>query len=363
MEEERAEEAPESEAEGPAQEETVLEEIKEKQTLRNNLHAQLKRLQADMAKLEGFLSSMGADTSAKVDSKLLSLLTTTNPSCAKTSPTSDSPSLAPQFTNPIQLGEKPLPYLQLFAPGNLQLSTRTISRTSKSRLQTLQILTLSAPPPWPPQMFSAVFEVLTDAVDARIESVKLKQPRRGSWSATHHKPLYNWIYSRLEDPLHKLDIGTIVWGMGRYFDECITRAKSLHRLDCLYNMSDVGEAVNFDNKTDLSSDDAKALIPYMASFQLEINAPPPNGKRKCGRLSRIGIGPKMLLSWVIELDWTGEVHTRMDVAASGVSRKVQEVVKGLFGKLERRKGVVGAMGDIWGLVTRQEWLDEARTEI
>src|SRR6202000_1968331 len=101
----------------------------------------------------------------------------------------------------------------------------------------MHILRIEAPAPWLPNALSCVFEVAVDAENAQIEHVELKDAmmavtRRRKSS---RDDIYKWVDDRSEQPLHRLDVSGMVWGMGRWFDAAVERAKVFRWIDLKYN--------------------------------------------------------------------------------------------------------------------------------
>lgn len=243
-----------------------------------------------------------------------------------------SPAGAGSFANPLFSTatdeEKATQYLTLFAPGDMRLSSSTETKKVDGRTKIIHSLSLTAPPPWPVHTAMFTFEVVVDAEDAQVENVSRKyssvhKPRRGPPIGIH-----KWVVQRLGHPLHQLDVGGIIWGVGQWFTASVERARIFHQLD-LQSAIFPGKQVP---KT-LTERDAITLLPYLYQTQCRVGRPPGSKRSK----------KKILLVWDINIDWTGEVKSDIDIVAHGVSAAAGSGLKAVFRSLIPVKGVSTAL--------------------
>lgn len=289
--------------------ETLLVEPSEKESTLQSLRSQLEKLKMEVSKLDAAVEN------DKIDDSIISLLF-------------PSPAEAGNFANPLFSTatdeEKAAQYLTLFAPGDMRLSSSTETKKVDGRTKIVHTLSLTAPPPWPVHTAMFTFEVVVDAEDAQVEQVTRKynsvhKPRRGPPIGIH-----KWVVQRLGHPLHQLDVGGIIWGVGQWFAASVERARIFHQLD-LQSAIFPGKPVS---KT-LTERDAITLLPYLYQTQCRVGREPGTKRSK----------KKILLVWDINIDWTGEVKSDIDIVAHGVSATAELGLKAVFRSLIPVKGV------------------------
>ena len=320
------------------------EEILQKQSLRDELAGQLGRLQTEMSRLEAVLEDSSKATTTKSDTDILELLTTKNPSCAAVDANLSTRSSSPTLPNPIDLGSNAIPFLTLFAPGNLQLHETTTSSLIDGRPHQTRLLELSAPRPWPAHVFGARISVSSDVQDHRITSMEvvLLRPRNG------HRNFRAWMRKRSSSPLQRYDVGGFIWGLGSWWTECVKRAMVWRSLDETFNHKPKNKGGNVAEVADVGPQDVPLLLPYLARTMMEYSLTDPAGASISGKNRQSGgFRRKVLLTWDMELDWTGEVDPHVDVCATGISKDSQIKVKEVFERLKELKGVSGAMEGVW----------------
>ena len=357
--EEIPDEAQESDAEAPAEEEEeplVPEAVLQKRSLRDSLSAQLARLQSDLASLETALLDSGKDNSNSGDTSpsLLALLTTANPSCAEVTSEHDyhlSPS--PTVPNPTALGSKPLPYLTLFAPGNLQLHSTISTSAINGKAHQIHALELLAPEPWPAHIFGARIKVTVDVEEKQVRDVEVvkMRPEMG------HQGLREWVEKRLEvgNGLHRYDVGGLVWGIGRWWEECVKRAEEWKKLEGrLNNKSSKKRKDAQEDAQVVREEDVKTLLPHLARTSMEFEL----GVSK--RITRSKKSPgepkqeltKVMLLWDLLLDWTGEADATVGVAVTGMGDRGEKGIKDAFGMIFKRDGVFTAMEGVLSVLAK-----------
>lgn len=312
------------------------EAITGKCKVRDDLNNQLVRLQAETARLENALRTE-EDTEEGFDHDLLDILSTPNISC---DPDFLEAVARPSLTtlkDPVALDVNPLAFLRAFAPGDLRLTTTTKSNCVRTRLFQAHILNISAPPPWPPHIFSATFRVTCDIESKRVISVTSIsiQPRHGAGI----KELRHWIEARLKNPFHKFDVGTLIWGLGMWWKEAVARAQFFHHIDITKTTKTTEARDPYRSDLAVGADDVQDLFPYIGKSFVELIPAEPYSNRASTNEARKYRQPRLLLKWDLELDWAGEVHTGIDVTGVKVSAPGQEGVREIFAGLMKRNGL------------------------
>jgi hypothetical protein len=317
-------------------------EMLEKRKARDNIKIQLARLRTELSRIESALG--GADIEEDLDSDLIAILSTTNISC---DPQWSAPNARPSpnaLKDPVALGVNPLAFLRAFAPGDLRLTTTTKTSSHQGKLLQAHVLDISAPPPWPPHVFSATFRVTCDVETKRVISITGAniRPRHGAGI----KDLRYWMESRLRNPLHKFDVGTLVWGLGMWWKEAVVRAQFFHHIDTTKAAKTVEAQTSYQPNQAVKAAKIQALIPYIGKSFVELIPAEPYSNRASTNEARKYRQTRLLLKWDLELDWAGEVHTEIDVAGTKVSAKGQEGVKTVFAGLRIRNGLDTAVRQI-----------------
>ncbi|KIX04323.1 uncharacterized protein Z518_05190 [Rhinocladiella mackenziei CBS 650.93] len=327
-------EAKESELEGPEDEdvEDVSANLKEKQATLQSLKETLEQLKKENERLGTVLAN-----DEEVGDEYLSLLRQTS---------TEDPASQQKLPESFDLGDDALAYLTLFSPGNLQLKSRTETKKIRGRLKIIHFLAIDAPPPWLPNVLACEFEVIVDAEDVRVESVRMEEAITDKRRGNSTKPgIYKWIRDRLQHPLHCLDVGGVIWGMGRWFSAMVERAKVFQRLEKVYRNSSSSSADDEEGDEEWTRSKTIELSRYLDMTQIQIAYKGSNSKNR----SKKGTATVMLM-WDIDLDWTGGVTSNISIAVSGVSSKAQAGSKEVFCCLIPAKGVIGAFKGVWELI-------------
>ena len=290
------------------EDEDILNSIREKRTLRQNLQAELARLKADHRRLERIAETESMD----ITPRTLAALTTT-----RTRSRSDSPEIIlPEL---ITMPTDPIPHLSLFAPARLGVRISTKTTKQGPVLRQIHTINVTAPAPYPPHLFGATIAVTTDPQTIRIVSVKLVKWHGNA--ATQHAALQEWIETRLNGHLHGKDVSGLIWGMGSYWEFCLKRA---HVWDTL-------------TTTRLSDEESKPeeLMRWLGRDSIEIE---------------VIDGMSVLLGWTAQLDWTGGVEEAIGIACKGIPGKAHRKVAGVFEGLRRKHGVLKAVEGVLRLL-------------
>lgn len=302
-------------------------ELAEKDSTLRTLHKRLEKLKMEVSKLDAAVEN------DQIDDDVMSLLLS--------SPAEGGDAWLPS-SDAARDEEKAIRYLSLFSPGDLRLTTSTETKKVSGRTKIVHTLGLTAPPPWPFHAFTFAFEVVVDAKDARVEEVSRiytpAHPRRNGPTMGIHK----WVWQRLDHPLHKLDVGGVVWGLGKWFAASTERAGIFRQLDVQYNISSSANAIEIGKY--LTEREAITLVPYLHRTQIQINVPGQNKRPK----------KKILLVWNINIDWTSELKSAIKIAASGVSAKTGRDLAEVFASILPSKGVAAAVEHVLTLLRGDE---------
>ncbi|KAJ5605024.1 hypothetical protein N7510_010178 [Penicillium lagena] len=335
--------------------------VAKKQKSRRSLTAELRQLENEVAEMERWAGKIETGKGLEADpeglNKFLSMITSEEASrtslpVPKQAPTTTSSLLstllpfstnAPRLTRPtsplptnpfaLQDSSQTRPYLTAFAP--LSLNART-TRTGSSRTKILSethTLTLTAPSPFPANLYNVAVVYATDPEAQSVTSVSVPT---SSDSKKRRVPevLRRWIDRRLANPLLQLDISTLCWGINRYWEASVARARLWAQLDHKYNS---GTSARSRKDTPpatrdgvLSFSELRQLIPHLERSTMVV-------KSKSG--------PKVLLAYNLTIDdWTGEPQLRPEISVSdsgangGSNKKINQEAKKLFHALLHEKG-------------------------
>ncbi|KAL6229516.1 hypothetical protein BDW75DRAFT_97360 [Aspergillus navahoensis] len=222
----------------------IPESIVKKRKLKRELSAELQSLKQDIAKLEGlydkldkkeediehylnFLSPLLISTdpshanstnSRSIDNPISSLVSTLLPFSTKRlpRPRQTSPDL-----NPFSLGlsAQADTYLTALAPLKITASSNTITKLESGMFVERHQITLSAPGPFPPNVYRIEVSYETNPETQSIVSLAAYV------DGTTLNYLQQWINERLESPLGRLDVSGLCWGISRYWEALISRAQ------------------------------------------------------------------------------------------------------------------------------------------
>ncbi|RMZ75903.1 hypothetical protein DV738_g5259, partial [Chaetothyriales sp. CBS 135597] len=211
-------------------------------------------------------------------------------------------------------------YLNLFAPGGLQLAVEssTEEKEDDGHPRVVYHLTASAPPPWPASLFTASLDVVTNAETAA---------------------LLDWVNACLKSDLQGRNAAILLWGMGQYFDKAVRRARAFWRLTTRYRHGNS----NPDRNEEVT--DTTATTPE-AQFGNEEDG------RGGGVPTKKRVQPKLMVTWNIDLDWTGVARNRCDIVPSGIPEGAVPAVKEVFARLVAAQGFQRAFDAVYDLVCR-----------
>ncbi|KAJ5503219.1 hypothetical protein N7463_006093 [Penicillium fimorum] len=337
--------------------------VREKRISREKSAADLRRLRNEVEELEIWAKKIESNPDLKSDSrgldKFLSLLTSeeanrTSLRVPQTAPKSISSLLATLLpfsanipppkrelsslpTNPFALQEasQSLPYLTAFAP--LTLKTRTTWSSRREELSETHTLNFSPPSPFPAGLYNVTVVYETNPETQSLTSLSVPT---GSDSKKRKIPeaLRRWIDSRLENRLLKLDVASLCWGINRYWESAITRARLWAHIDYKYGprASQGRKDTALESKHGvITPSELRRLVPHLDRNSMVI-------KPKSSDSS-----PRVLLSNTLVLDeWTGEPQLRPEISVSipGVDKKIDQETKKLFYALLREDGALDTRG-------------------
>ena len=310
-------EAPESEPE---------ETEKEQRLVLESLRKELETLARDTQKLEGSLDD------EEPSEEILALLRETE----------EVQKLAKDTE------EKLLAHLTLFAPANLQLKTSTKTKLVDKRTKIIYNLSVDAAAPWLRNALSCVFEVTVDAGNVQIEQVALKDAMMAVTrrSNSNEAEISSWVHGRIEHPLHRFDVSGMIWGMGRWFNAAIERAKVFRWMDIQYNrypISDKDKKLEQDDI--LTRERCIELARFLDTtqhFAFDADVTLTAGGKKFRK--------KLMLHWEIKLDWTGGLASDLQISTSGIPEQAEAGLKTIFATLLPRVGLREAFDEAWKLM-------------
>ncbi|EGE84916.1 hypothetical protein BDDG_07861 [Blastomyces dermatitidis ATCC 18188] len=387
-------------------EDDVPDPVGEKVKLRDALAAQLARLKEEVAKIE-----YEAQRYEKPDeypapdeesiNNLIELLTTSNPSCAPPPPPPPSPppvssvlsfllpfsssrfipstepapppSTSPPPENPFALHQPAdlTPYLTLFAPLSLTAYTTTTTSTSILPNSTQEPssssspiitqthnLTLSAPAPFPTHLFQIPISLQTNPESQSVVSISIPaqpQPHHPDKPVDHNIPptLSSWLQTRLSNPLLQRDISGLCWGISRYWEADISRAKIWAELEelrdrvittTLSSAQKVPSVPNRDDDNDKENDKKTytphILLPHLGrtSFLFSVVETRQRKPEVPAGGSVHSAYPQLLVTCPLRLDlWTSEPQLQPDISVSvplsspaGSPEKMEREAKRVF---------------------------------
>uniref|UniRef100_A0A093UW78 Uncharacterized protein n=1 Tax=Talaromyces marneffei PM1 TaxID=1077442 RepID=A0A093UW78_TALMA len=320
--------------------------MQERKKLKRELLEQLDQLKADVAQLENWTNrAKRGYESQRADqedvSKLISLLASTNkttdrppdsatdqppistlissllPFSAKAVPINKR-SASPEPINAFALNNipDPKPYITAFAPLTLEHSTTlSVSTSQESAIIETHEITLSAPPPFPSSQFRIPLQFTTDLQSQRITSISLS--KRATQEAQIPPALEAWIESRISSPIVGLDISGLCFGVSRFWEASLCRARIWTRLrqtqEVLLSKKSAKKSkklseIDSESLTGpLRKSDSRFIIPHLLRSSMQFSSPPsPLGSKR---------ESKLILSCPLSLDrWTSEAQLKPDIS-------------------------------------------------
>ncbi|OAX78092.1 hypothetical protein ACJ72_07602 [Emergomyces africanus] len=356
------------------------DKLEAKVKLRDALSAQLSRLKEDISKIEYETQryerpgEFPAPDEESINN-LIELLTTSNPTCAPPPPPPPSPPpvssllsfllpfssrfiptseptrpppVSPPPENPFALQQPAdsTSYLTLFAPLSLSAHTTTTSvpnlpasaqETSSSSTLLIQThnITLSAPPPFPANLFQVSINLQTNPETQAIVSISIPtllhhadiQPRSNQNIPT---PLSSWMQTRLSNPLLQRDISGLCWGVSRYWEADISRAKIWAQLEELRDRT-MTTLSSSQHGSSLPSDDdndnikktyaPRTLLPHLGRTSFLFSVETQQQHLRPQAVTAFQSSPpqsaQLLITCSLTLDlWTSEPQLQPDISVS-----------------------------------------------
>ncbi|KAI9373964.1 hypothetical protein BJX61DRAFT_532730 [Aspergillus egyptiacus] len=324
------------------------ESVLKKRKLRRELSADLEALKQDIAKLEVLCDKLDQDgenlepylsdissmlysaNSSEVDSThprssestISSLISSLLPFSTKRPP---KPRRVPSKLNPFALDQdsKIEPYLCALAPLKLTASSNIISTSKSKSFSERHRLILSAPRPFPPNLYRVD---VTYETNLETQSVLSLSAHTGPNTPDY---IQHWTKARLANPLSKLDVSGLCWGINRYWEALVSRALIWAHIQDQHaalipnngTTNTVQIKVDLDDAETLTVSDVRRIIPHFerASMHFESKEKP----------------HKVILSCELNVDeWTGEPELTPCICVSGSqgssNEKVEQESKKLF---------------------------------
>ncbi|KAL4937396.1 hypothetical protein BDV06DRAFT_202990 [Aspergillus oleicola] len=323
------------------------ESVVKKRKLRRELSTDLSSLKRDIARLEGFcekLDQEGEDIEAHLDD-ISSLLLSTHPLHANTKTSSNDytistliSTLLPFSTkhppkprrikhelNPFALDQKAQTnsYLSALAPLNIIESSNTISTSKSGQLIEKHQIALTAPNPFPPDLYKISVSYETNPETQCLISLSADVDKK----APHY--LQQWLNKRIANPLLRLDVSGLCWGINRYWEASVSRAQIWAQLEDQHSSLLPGRkkrtpsTTKSKNNIDTLTTDVRRLLP--------------NLERSSMLFSTKERSLEVLLSCDLTLnEWTSEPELTPTICVlpsgfdSGSTEKVETESKKLF---------------------------------
>ncbi|KAL4869345.1 hypothetical protein BDV12DRAFT_83751 [Aspergillus spectabilis] len=331
------------------------ESVLKKRKLRRDLSADLETLKRDVTKLEGLcnkLERQGENIEPYL-SDLGSLLISTDPSRANiTNPQPNNRTISSLISTllpfstklppkPRQLSPEPNPfaleqdaqtdlYLSALAALKITASSNTISTSKTDSFIEKHQITLTAPHPFPPNLYKIYVSYETNPETQSL--VSLSTDLDGSTSTY----LQQWVDQRLGNPLLKLDVSGLCWGFNRYWEALVSRAQLWAQIEEEHSSLISGHkkskaSAKFSKNDDFGPDYSQILTTSVCQCIL------PHLERTSMLFESEQRPLQILLSCQLAIDeWTGEPELTPSICIStsgsdsGSSEKVEQESKKLF---------------------------------
>ncbi|OJJ95850.1 hypothetical protein ASPACDRAFT_47201 [Aspergillus aculeatus ATCC 16872] len=353
--------------------ESFPEHILKKRKLRNELSDEMEQLKKEIAELEDWSKelSQGDEHTERDLSKLITLLssahhTETAPSGRRPTAASISSlisALLPFATkapppptedtlpiNPFALDEHAhkKPYLTAFAPLDLTAFSELVPATTTEPPLERHVLTFTAPHPFPSNRFNVAVTYDANPQTQTLVSIRLPTATQTA-KARMPASLQHWTKIRLANPLLRLDITGLCWGINRYWEAVILRAQLWSQMEEQHadlipghRRPSASPPMGSDKQ---STPDLRRILPHLERTSILFES-------RARRLS-------LLLSCELRIDeWSSEPQLVPGISISSITsdgapgRKVEQECKKLFHTMLMEKldsqpeGVTGDSSEI-----------------
>lgn len=134
------------------------------------------------------------------------------------------PEAAP--VNPFALGEQAQTkaYITALAPLHLTAYSESVPESAPDHVLERHTLKFSAPPPFPSIRYKASVACIVNPVTQTLVSISVP-PQADDVESTIPEDLRRWIDTRLANPLLRLDVTGLCWGINRYWEAMVSRAE------------------------------------------------------------------------------------------------------------------------------------------
>ncbi|OJJ76785.1 hypothetical protein ASPBRDRAFT_35946 [Aspergillus brasiliensis CBS 101740] len=331
---------------------SLPEEILTKRKLKNKLASELQQLKKEISELETWSKDLAQDDASDERdlTGVITLLAAENPpqstptAPGETSISSLISSLLPFATkgppkatpkappvNPFALGENAQTeaYLTALAPLQLTAYSETVPNSTPDLVLERHTLKFSAPSPFPSNRYKV--SITCDVNPETQTVVSISASQENGEDARTPEDLRRWIDTRLANPLLKLDVTGLCWGINRYWEAMVSRAELwLHMEEQHADLISGHPKRNQETKAKSSSSqplgmsELRQILPHLERASMLFES-------KSGSL-------KVLVSCQLTLDeWTSEPQLLPGLSVSLVSesdsgsrRKVDQESKRLF---------------------------------
>ncbi|GKZ21451.1 hypothetical protein AbraIFM66951_006154 [Aspergillus brasiliensis] len=331
---------------------SLPEEILTKRKLKNKLASELQQLKKEISELETWSKDLAQDDASDERdlTGLITLLAAENPpqstptAPGETSISSLISSLLPFATkgppkatpkappvNPFALGENAQTeaYLTALAPLQLTAYSETVPNSTPDLVLERHTLKFSAPSPFPSNRYKV--SITCDVNPETQTVVSISASQKNGEDARTPEDLRRWIDTRLANPLLKLDVTGLCWGINRYWEAMVSRAELwLHMEEQHADLISGHPKRSQETKAKSSSSqplgmsELRQILPHLERASMLFES-------KSGSL-------KVLVSCQLTLDeWTSEPQLLPGLSVSLVSesdsgsrRKVDQESKRLF---------------------------------
>ena len=302
-----------------------------KSRARAELQRQLDDIQANLNKLENALVSLENNSQLDLDLLCLILQATKDSSLTIFNPIND----------PVALDASPIAFLRAMVPADLRLTTSTQIFRVLTSIHQVTTLNVCAPQPWPTTIFDVTVKVTCDVETKRV--LTIADPKVQPIQTPGIKELRSWMIQRLKNPLHKVNVSTLLWALGLWWEECVLRAQYFYHFSRMTIVGSGDDGGNFRLGKRVDHSDIKNLIQFMEKPFIELIAAESYSNNASTNEARKWKQARLLLKWDITLDWAGEVHSEIALAGTMMSAKGQEGLKSAFTELRKRKGLDAAV--------------------